>query len=214
MDNRSLVSCTDKELTAMMNTDEVDAFAEILLRHETKVYRLALLLTRDASLAEEVLARTFCETYNELKSGKPLGEIELDRLIIANALRHASELKRHACIPEKDLGVKQEELDFPLTGSNESPLYQWQISRLRSQLAHLLDRVPEDYRHLLVLHDIIGFSKVKIAQMMKRPIAEIRQHLNRSRLFTRAFVRQPEAYSINIPSDGSLPGRSCRQFDA
>src|SRR4026209_548914 len=64
----SMPQVDDQTLVERVRAGDARAFEELVSRYENKVYRLAIKLTRNEALAEEVLQEVFIKIYEKLDS--------------------------------------------------------------------------------------------------------------------------------------------------
>ena len=61
---------SEDRLIAMAKTGEVEAFSELIRRHQEKVYRMILSLTRSSLDADDLTQETFLQAFKSLKGFK------------------------------------------------------------------------------------------------------------------------------------------------
>jgi len=76
---------------------------------------------------------------------------------------------------------------------------------LRADLAAALERLPEEYRSVVLLADIEDFTMGEVAAIMKCPVGTVKSRLFRARAMLQGFLRD---YARDTPARprGSTPG--------
>jgi RNA polymerase sigma-70 factor (ECF subfamily) len=165
-------------------------FEQLVDEHQSMVFSLALRMTGDRGLAEEIAQDVFLEL------DRHLGKIEsaahacfwLRRVAInrsADALRRQRVRGLHLCVEmEEHHGIRVEEHTSPLG----------------VRLEQLLATLPEQQRAALVLRYQEDLTPEEIAASLDAPVATVKSHLQRGLKLLRAkaasnlqeYIRQKE----------------------
>jgi RNA polymerase sigma-70 factor (ECF subfamily) len=169
----------DASLVERSRAGDDDAFATLVQRYERKLIRVLTRLTRDEELARDLAQETFWKVYNRLDrfdTARRFGPW-LFRVGVNLAL---DQLRRKDPPPTTSIDrapTAQGEriaLDLP----DPDP-------RLRVELAQevhfVLDQIPKEYRVVLVLRDLEGFSSAEVAAIVGRREATVRWRLAKAR---------------------------------
>ncbi|MDD3580463.1 MAG: sigma-70 family RNA polymerase sigma factor [Desulfobacca sp.] len=148
---------------------EARAFAELMQRHQVRVFRLAYRLLRDRLEAEDATQEVFLKVYQHAGSFKPTGSVSgwLSR-ITAN---HCLNRLRSRAAPEISLdapwsaSANLEPLEI-LPSSDPTPLQGLEEQELAQRLQVALDALPENQRQALVLKRFGDFSYQEIAEIL------------------------------------------------
>lgn len=91
MDMTSLEVLSDQELISQWREGQDSAFELIITRYESLIYRVALALTKETAIAEEVLARVFTDAHSRLLNS--FTEVrDLERYLLCSTLQHSQAL--------------------------------------------------------------------------------------------------------------------------
>ncbi len=175
-------------LIERVKNGDQQAFEDLVSRYENKVYRLAIKLTRNEALAEEVLQEVFIKIYEKIDTFR--GESALSSWIYriaANASFAKLNLeKRHQhadieeTMPQAELqllerqDVTQEAPDRPLLADEAL-----------SVISQAIERLPEDFRVVLTLRDVEGLSNEEVARILELSVPAVKSRLHRARLLLR-----------------------------
>jgi RNA polymerase sigma-70 factor, ECF subfamily len=176
-------SALDEELVSRAAGGDLRAFGELVVRHQDRVYGLALHLLRDPSESEEVVQETFLAALEKLSTfrGDAAFGTWLHRVAANAAL----------------VGEPVEELlpRFDADGHLlQAPGHDWskradeQLSdqQLRRGIAAAVQNLPDDYRIVFVLRDVEGLSSEEMAALLGISVAAVKSRLHRARLALRA----------------------------
>ena len=160
---------------------DADAQWHLYDAHVDRVYRLALRMTSDGSLAEDLTQDTFIRAFDRLKSFRGDGPFAawLHRIatsVIYSALRKRSRIWKHETT-ELDPGlVVSERTTAPDDGE------------LRRCLDEAISTLDPTHRLVFVMHDLEGFTPLEIAEAMDTPVGTAKARLSRARKKLRAML--------------------------
>ncbi len=190
---------TDGELVTRASAGDGAAFAELVQRHQDRIYGLALHLLRDAGEAEEVVQEAFLAALEKLQSfrGDAAFTTWLHRVAANAALMR---LRRRRRSPEAVAAEPLEELlpRFDGSGRIEAETgagahHDWskradeQLAdrQIRRAVEREVQNLPEDYRIVFLLRDVEGLSSEEMAEALGISVAAVKSRLHRARLVLR-----------------------------
>lgn len=193
------IQTDDRDLVALAARGDGSAFAELVVRHQDRVYAVALHLLRDPSDAEEVAQETFLAALEKLQTfrGDAAFGTWLHR-VAANAalmrLRRRRRSPERASLPEAALDDLLPRFDAAghlvadHVGHDWSKPADEQLAdrEVRRAVEGAVQNLPEDYRIVFVLRDVDGFSSEAMADMLGISIGAVKSRLHRARLALRA----------------------------
>ena len=159
-------------------------------RYGERAYRLAWRITGAADEAEAVTQNVLVRVARSIQSVAE--EPALDSWIFRTVAREAAERRRRRQSGvEMVLEVVVEAL--PAEGRHFEPMEDWSArvdepvlqSAIQTILGEAIDTLPADYRTALVLHDVEGFSRPAIADVLDLEIPVVKARVHRARLFVR-----------------------------
>lgn len=182
--NRGLVSQRDRPSKEALPSPapSVDATGAALERHRERIYRFALGMLRDPSLAEDAAQETFLRAYRGLDSLRD--PAAMTTWLYRIAARACVDLIRAQSLaagssPETDLD-EIEDL--------ESPSLQQVVERadMGSCVQIYIEGLSDGYRSVIMMHDLEGLTSVEIASSLGLTLATVKMRLHRARLRLRA----------------------------
>ncbi|MEM7811651.1 MAG: sigma-70 family RNA polymerase sigma factor [Planctomycetota bacterium] len=152
------------------------AFGELVLRYERRLMRVISRFVNDAETVRDLAQETFLKAFRRLDQFDPSRRFGpwLFRIGVNRTLDHLRKKKRRGRWPLfSDVGVERQ----PDPGV-EDPR---QAIDLSQDVRKVLEKIPENYRSVLILRDLEGFSTSEIAAIMERKEATIRWRLAEAR---------------------------------
>ncbi len=181
------------------------ALEALVEAHQSRVYAFAMRMCRNVEDAKDVLQETFLGMLRSLKDfrGESRFTTWLYR-IASNACLKKRRRGAHQPAPEKELSL---EALMPRPGGDGQGLKvaDWAADaeatllrgELTAQVEGAIDRLPQEYKIVLVLRDVEGFSAEEVGQMLGLSVAAVKSRLHRARVFVR---RELAAYFGEPPS--------------
>lgn len=189
------MSLTDFQLVLQAQAGDFAAFEELVSRHEQRLYRLVLRITRNVSDTEDVLQTAFLQALESL--GDFRGEATFGTWMTQIATHEALKvLRRRATHPDVSLTPGNDEDDQPIpfpefiADWRENPLALYEQRELRQILTEAMETLPEKLRAVFVLRDIEGLSIDETAQVLNLTEANVKIRLLRARLALREYLTQ------------------------
>ncbi len=192
---------SDARLVEQARLGDDQAFGLLVIRYERKLLRVLYRLVRDEELARDLAQETFWKVYTRLdrfdtarRFGPWLFQVGVNLTL--------DQLRRVTPIVTS--------LDQPQGRQSLAPSYAGAIaepdSRLQAELSqevhHVLESIPLDYRTVLVLRDLEGFSSAEVAAIVGRREATIRWKLAKAReMFRQHWERRQLFPAPGRPSE-------------
>ena len=170
----------DRQLVARAQGGDPEAFSQLVERHQTMVYRLALGKTGSPQDAEEVTQTAFLKAWQGLRTfqGKAAFSTWLYRLT-ANAAVDLLRRRREPALSLDDPDLP------PIPDQTPSPEELSMAAERRRLLWQAIDQLPESHRLPLVLRELEGLSYREIARALDLEEGTVKSRLARGRLMLR-----------------------------
>jgi RNA polymerase sigma-70 factor, ECF subfamily len=183
---------SDLDLIKRFRKGSIDAFEELITRHEAKIYNLAMRFTRNVEDAEEVLQDVFATLYRKIDGfeGKSQFSSWLYRIIVNAAFMKLRKRKQENTVSIEDLSpsVRQLCVDRDPLASTRSDTISMN-RELRDVMQTAIQKLPEQYRAVFVLRDVDGLSNQEVGEILDLSIPAVKSRLHRSRLMLRKRLR-------------------------
>jgi len=182
------VNDTDRRLISECLAGRTDAFGELVLRHQDRLFNSVVRVLDNPDDAADAVQDAFLNAYVSLASFK--GDAEFFTWLYRIAFNTAVSLKRR----RKQLVSLEGGRDGvaaidPADPSDETrPGVALQRSEDESLLQAGLNRLSADHRTVLVLKDIDGLKYEEIAEVVGVPIGTVRSRIHRARLELKEFL--------------------------
>lgn len=180
----------DTALVAAYTRGDPDAFAALYRRHRDRVFRLAVSVTGDREVAADVTQDVFLKLHDRLRGfeGRARFTTWLHRIVV-NAC--------HDVLRKRTADPMPEGVDALTAVESRSS----EVADRLTVVAALAD-LPEDFRVVVVLHDLYDHGYDEISEILSIPLGTVKSRLARGRLRLAASLRDdaPEEGAGNNPA--------------
>jgi RNA polymerase sigma-70 factor (ECF subfamily) len=195
----------DEDLVRRFLSGDRAAFAALVERHERRVYNLALRMTGREEDARDATQDALLTVLKKLSSfrGEAAFTTWLHRVTV-NACYDLLRKRQRAPLLERG------EDDLPAIEPPPAADHA-ETSDLSIDVRQALTQVPEDFRVVMILHDVQDLPQEEVAAILGIPVGTVKSRLHRGRIvLARALgVRPAEASGERPaaagPSDGTMP---------
>ena len=167
------------------SSGDLDAFNQLVLKHQNAAYHHALAMLNDEWLAEEVTQEGFLKAFQNIRGFRG-GSFRawLMRIVTNTAydwLRQSARRPSQPLFPKDEHG---EEMESPYWLADPNALVEDIVERNESEkfLYRKLDELQDIYRDIITLIDVQGFDYLEAAQALNVPMGTVKSRLARARL--------------------------------
>ncbi len=187
-----------------MNTDErrliaeslkgrTDAFGELVLRYQDRLYHAALRIADTPEDAYDVVQDAFLNAYQSLASFK--GDAEFFTWLYRIAFNAAiSQKRKKKATASLDAGRNGKPIAEPIDDSHGIvPGETMEQGEEEAKLHAAIRKLSVEHRAVLVMKDIDGLKYEEIAEATGVPIGTVRSRLHRARIDLRNLLEADES---------------------
>jgi len=163
---------------------DLDAFNRLILAYQDQVYSQAYRVLGESQAADDATQEAFISAYKNLRSFRG-GSFRAWLLrIVTNACY--DELRRRKRSPITSLEPLDEdgdEIESPhwIADPGELPEEKVVRAELSQAIQHCLDKLPTDFRVVVVLVDVQGMDYLEAASVIGKPLGTVKSRLARAR---------------------------------
>lgn len=197
---------TDTELVKGVMNGEESCFVELVEKYGSKVFNLAMRITRNQEDAEDVLQEVFITVFKKLESFQHKAQFSswLYRVAMNSSFMKIRSRNRRRTVSIEDVeptikhnwvGTRTEMYDVDFMSSRHE---------LRAAIEAAVEKLPEDYRAIFILRDIDGLSNEAVGKVLQLSVPAVKSRLHRSRLMMRQELKEHYEACCNGSTDGEL----------
>ena len=165
---------------------ELDAFNQLVVRHQDHLFALVYRLVPDRDQAADAVQEAFFSAYRNLAAFRG-GSVRswLGRIAVNAAMDIQRSRRRRPFNPYPEL--EDESWQPPALESEEPEARMLEVERSRA-LAAALGALPFDQRNCIVLFDVNGYDYSEIAEIMGVSVGTVKSRIHRGRLVLRTAL--------------------------
>lgn len=185
----------DQAIVARVLRGEIDAFAELMRRHNQRLYRVCRSVLPNDGEAEEAVQEAYLRAYRNLAQfeGRAKFSTWLTRIALHEALARRRRSARWVSLQASD----DHGLARRLSARGRSPERDAMNEELSTALEKAIDALPAHYRTVLVLRLVEGLSTDETASCLGLGREAVKSRLHRSRKLLQVRLRtHAEAHSV------------------
>lgn len=181
------------------------SFEKLVLSNQTRVYNLALRMVGNEEDASDMSQEAFIKAYNSIDGfrGDSRFSVWLYRLttnVCLDFLRSKSR-KQHDSLTYQDDEDDGRELDIP--DERFSPDTLAEKKELREAVRRGLEKLPDDYKVILLLREIEGLSYEEISLVLSLETGTVKSRIFRARKKLCGILLSDRNFSYVPSSDNS-----------
>lgn len=196
-----LESMSDEELVRQFQEGVEMAFNILRERHKENLKRYVqpFLKGPDANKkSEDLVADTFLRVHRNRHSYKPIATFKTWIYTIAGNLARSAyrKEKRRGTARLDAFNQDNERFGRGIEGSELAPDVMTDCSIQREEVHEALEQLPEEYRIVVLLRDVRGFSYAEIADYLEIPLGTVKSRISRGREKLQTLLSDVYAQSI------------------
>lgn len=186
---------SDLQLVARLQQGDKTSFRELVRRHQDKVYRLALRLTRDEARAQDAMQDAFLQVYRKIGQFQEQSAFTtwLYRITVNAALMRMRSEKRH-----RETSLEEASPQYTEQGEIAEPVDDWSAAvdddagnrELAVYAQQAIDELPDPYKSVFVLRELEDMSTEEVAKILELTVPTVKTRLHRARLALRKALAE------------------------
>jgi RNA polymerase sigma-70 factor (ECF subfamily) len=185
----------DLALVSRAKAGEAEAFRALVVRHQRRVYAVALGIVKDRDLAWDVSQEAFVRVHAHLADFK--GESSFSTWVLRITSHLAIDALRKERTSSKDDIDEMREPDLAAagegilaTGLGNDPQQNLLRRELATHMTQALAQLPEKHRTILVLREVEGLSYEELSERLEIPKGTVMSRLFHARTKMQGLLRK------------------------
>lgn len=176
----------DEDLVKRSQQGDINAFEQLISKYQQKVYNIAYRLMGNAEDASDLAQEAFIKTYKSIKNFR--GDASFSTWlhhIVMNVCRDELRKRSRHKISSLDEPVTTEEgqVNREVTDWSNSPEQAYEQKESKETLQKLIDTLSPEYRLIIVMREMQGFSYEEIAHQLDISLGTVKSRLSRARKY-------------------------------
>jgi RNA polymerase sigma-70 factor, ECF subfamily len=184
---QDLAQLDDRDLAALAAQGRERAYRELLSRYERPVFSLVFRMVRDRNVAEDLAQEAFIRAFNAIDSYNPAYKFSNWIFKIAN--NHTIDFLRKRRLdtvsihgsPHASSAQEEARTSLVVESTDERPDAFVENRELGGQIERAIGALRPEYRTVVLLRHVEGYSYEEIAEAMELPLGTVKTYLHRAR---------------------------------
>lgn len=191
------------ELALALAASVQDAFEQLVLAHQDRLYRFTLRLTNCPADAEEATQDAFVRAYRALERypAERVAALQLKPWlyqIALNVVRNRARTRRAAPV-SLSAGLERGDVHEPEANGEEGPEQRLTAREQQQEMAAFLAALPTRYRTALVLRYVEDLSYAEAAAILGQPVGTVKANVHRGVQRLRARLDEMTQWRDDVP---------------
>lgn len=185
------MNLTESELIQKSQAGDMDAFEQLILRYEKRIYAIAYKYMGNHEDASDMAQEALIKAYQSMNSfrgeaafGTWLGKITANRCLDELRKRKHMQMTSLDDAIELEEGSVQKELECPKATPEEHAIEQ----ETAGYIQNLIDELKEEYRLAIILRELEGHSYEEIAEMLSCSLGTVKSRISRARQYLKERI--------------------------
>jgi RNA polymerase sigma-70 factor (ECF subfamily) len=181
----------EQELVARARQGDMGAYDDLVRRYQERIYATIYHMTSNHEDANDLAQEAFIKAYLALKSFKGGSSFYtwVYRIAVNKTINFLKQRKNRVHMSLNDLDFNAEnDPDLVALVSDKTPRREAGLAELQEKLNAAMQKLSEDHRLVVTLHDVQGMSHEEIAAIMDCNIGTVRSRLFYARQQLQGFL--------------------------
>jgi RNA polymerase sigma-70 factor (ECF subfamily) len=181
----------DLSLVRRAKTEDMAAYDELVRRYQERIYATIYHMTSNHEDANDLVQETFIKAFRALRSFKGDSSFYtwVYRIAVNKTLNFLKQRKNRVQLSLNDLDFNVEnDPDLIALISDKTPRRSLGLAELQEKLNGAMQKLSEDHRTVVVLHDIQGLSHEEVGKIMDCNVGTVRSRLFYARQQLQAYL--------------------------
>ena len=173
---------TDEDLILRFQSGDENAYVELVNRYKDKLTNFVFYLLKDEEHSEDIVQDTFIRLYEKKHYYKEIAKFSTWIYTIARNLAN-TELRKKSRTKIMYLSqMSNHKKDYDLKSSDPELNTNIENEFLMKEIHAAIDKLPENYKSVVILRDIQGLGYEQISNIVGVPLGTVKSRINRARL--------------------------------
>jgi RNA polymerase sigma-70 factor (ECF subfamily) len=181
----------DWALVRRAQREDTQAFDELIRRYQERIYATVYHMTSNHEDANDLAQEAFIKAYRALKSFKGDSSFYtwLYRIAVNKTINFLKQRRNRVQMSLNDMDSSAErDPDMVALVSHNNPRRDLSLAELQEKLNAAMQKLSEDHRMVVVLHDIEGLTHEEIGAIMDCNVGTVRSRLFYARQELQAYL--------------------------
>lgn len=174
----------EKELIAKAKQGDMQAFEELILKHEKIVYNVAFRMMNHSEDAKDISQEVFLKAYRNIKNfdERSMFSTWLYRITTNTCIDEMRKRKgKQSYSLEEELENEDGSMQRQIADEGDTPEESLMRGEEKGEILQALDTLSEEHRAAIILRDVKGLSYEEISEIIELPMGTVKSRISRAR---------------------------------
>lgn len=188
----SYAALPDEQLVVASQQGDHAAFAELIRRHQSSCFKLALSILRDRSDAEDEVQNALWKAFEHIGQFQQDAKFStwLTRIVVNQCLMRIRQNKRAKFLYLDQATIGEEVATLELKDPGQSPEQELARTEAAAVLSREIQRIPPLLRKVFLLRDVQQLPMPNVAEQLGISVAAAKSRLLRARVELRTRLEK------------------------
>lgn len=181
----------EKDLVDRARMGDVEAFEKLIEGCQKKVFNIAYKMIGNYDDANELAQEVFLKAFRSIKKfkGDSLFSTWIYKVtanVCLDEIRRRK--KRRVYSLDDDMELNDGEVKRQIPDNSPTPDLEVESNEIKNAVNKSIQELPDDYKSVIILRDIQGFSYEEISKIVNCPEGTVKSRINRARQALRKIL--------------------------
>ncbi|HTZ18226.1 MAG TPA: sigma-70 family RNA polymerase sigma factor [Dissulfurispiraceae bacterium] len=173
----------DRGLVALCQKGDVEAFEQLVIRHQKKMLNIAFRMTGSYDDACDIVQDAFVSAYKEIRrfEGRSQFSTWLGTIVVNLSRNRLKQVQASRNRREVSINAEEGEVGIDPPSGEPSALEMMEKRDIQRGVQECIGKLDMDFRAVVVLRDIQGYAYNEIGEMLKVAEGTVKSRLFRAR---------------------------------
>lgn len=178
------MSDLEKLLIKKSKSGDIDSFELLVSSYDRKAYNIAFRMMGNEEDAKDMAQEAMIRVFRAIKDFKEQSSFAtwLYRIVTNVCLDELRRRKKEMTVSlDNTIETESGEMHLEICSDRETPEDAYERLEQRELIADAINQLTEEYRSVIILRDVHGFSYEEIAFMLDCSLGTVKSRINRAR---------------------------------
>ncbi|AEV69215.1 sigma-70 family RNA polymerase sigma factor [Acetivibrio clariflavus] len=174
----------EKDLVERAKSGDLEAFEQLIIGCQKKVFNIAFRMVGNYDDANELAQEVFIKAFRSIKNFKGDSSFStwIYRITANVCLDELRKRKNRTIVSlDQDIELNDGDVKRQMPDNAPTPDMEAESNEVKSIVNESIQQLPDDYKSMIILRDIQGFSYDEISKIVNCPEGTVKSRINRAR---------------------------------
>lgn len=192
----------EKILIKKCKKGNVEAFEKLISNYQKKIFNLCYRYVQNYDDAIELSQEVFIKIYKSISTFNSNSSLStwIYKIATTTCIDEIRKRKKHNTVSIEE-SEQENVCTIEIADLSADPLTQIEKNELKIDIQNAISQLSEEFKTVIILRDIQGFSYNEIAEILSIPLGTVKSRIKRARNFLKDYLLQNGNFSLEVSSN-------------